>query len=115
MGNIFNKESNKTQLELENELLKNRITELENLIRNNNNQKQELDKFYKDLDSSIDKYVNEMLQDEEINSVIPDYIEKKIYKNVFSLVIKLVKNITDSTSINFMGQELTLNINSKNR
>ena len=45
--------------------------------------KEKLEEFYNNLDSSIDKYVNEMLKDDEINSVIPDYIEKKLYKNVF--------------------------------
>ena len=69
--------------------------------------------FLLNLDSSIDKYVNEMLKDDEINSVIPDYIEKKIYKNVFTLVLKLVRNITDSTSIKFLDQELKITLDSK--
>ena len=56
---------------------------------------------------------DEMLKDEEINSVIPDYIEKKIYKNVFTLVLKLVRNITDSTSITFLDQELTITLDPK--
>ena len=54
-----------------------------------------------------------MLKDDEINSVIPDYIEKKIYKNVFTLVLKLVRNITDSTSIKFLDQELKITLDSK--
>lgn len=54
-----------------------------------------------------------MLKDEEINSVIPDYIEKKIYKNVFTLILKLMRNVTDSTKINFLDQELSLTLNSK--
>lgn len=75
--------------------------------------KEKLEEFYNNLDSSIDKYVNEMLKDDEINSVIPDYIEKKIYKNVFTLVLKLVRNITDSTSIKFLDQELKITLDSK--
>ena len=47
-----------------------------------------------------------MLEDDEINSVIPDYIEK-IYKNVFTLVLKLMKNFTDS-DISFLIRKLHL-------
>ena len=75
--------------------------------------KEKLEEFYNNLDSSIDKYVNEMLKDDEINSVIPDYIEKKLYKNVFTLVLKLVRNITDSTTIKFLDQELKITLDSK--
>ena len=46
--------------------------------QNNQESKKELEEFYKNLDKSVDKYVNEMLKDEEINSVLPDYIEKII-------------------------------------
>ena len=78
-----------------------------------NNEKQ-LNQFYKNLNTSIEGYVDEMLEDDEINSVIPDYIEKKIYKNVFTLVLKLMKNFTDSASISFLDQEITFNLRSKN-
>ena len=77
-------------------------------------QKKKMEKFYQNLNVSIDNYVDEMLQDEEINSMIPDYIEKKIYKNVFSLVLKLMKNFTESASISFLDQEITFNLKSKN-
>ena len=89
-------------------IAKKELEEQENI-----NKKERLEEFYNNLDSSIDKYVNEMLKDDEINSVIPDYIEKKIYKNVFTLVLKLVRNITDSTSITFLDQELKITLDSK--
>ena len=133
MGNMFDKE---TQVYQENMLLKSQIEDLkiknENLIKilekDQNNiailkkelqekaeedQKKKMEKFYQNLNVSIDNYVDEMLQDEEINSIIPDYIEKKIYKNVFSLVLKLMKNFTESASISFLDQEITFNLKSK--
>ena len=133
MGNMFDKE---TQVYQENMLLKSQIEDLK--IKNENlkkilekdqnniailkkelqekaeeDQKKKMEKFYQNLNVSIDNYVDEMLQDEEINSIMPDYIEKKIYKNVFSLVLKLMKNFTESASISFLDQEITFNLKSK--
>lgn len=136
MGNLMSNSNNYSEIDVQNTLLRNQnnelkkqlnhlkniiekdqleINKLKNIIdtKKENNKKEELDQFYKNLDSSIDKYVSEMLKDEEINSVIPDYIEKKIYKNVFTLILKLMRNVTDSTKINFLDQELSLTLNSK--
>ena len=136
MGNLMSNNNNHQEINNQNTLLKNQndelikqleylkntiendqkeIDELKNIIniKRENNKKEELEQFYKNLDSSIDKYVSEMLKDEEINSVIPDYIEKKIYKNVFTLILKLMRNVTDSTKINFLDQELSLTLKSK--
>ena len=137
MGNLMSDNNNHHEIDVQNNLLRNQNNELKkqleylkNIIDNDqkeinklktiinnkkeNNKKEELDQFYKNLDSSIDKYVSEMLKDEEINSVIPDYIEKKIYKNVFTLILKLMRNVTDSTKINFLDQELSLTLKSNN-
>ena len=104
MGNLMSNSNNYSEIDVQNTLLRNQnnelkkqlshlkniiekdqieINKLKNIIdtKKENNKKEELDQFYKNLDSSIDKYVSEMLKDEEINSVIPDYIEKKKYKN----------------------------------
>lgn len=136
MGNLMSNSNNYSEIDVQNTLLRNQnnelkkqlnhlkniiekdqieINKLKNIIdtKKENNKKEELDQFYKNLDSSIDKYVSEMLKDEEINSVIPDYIEKKIYKNVFTLILKLMRNVTDSTKINFLDQELSLTLKSK--
>ena len=133
MGNIFNKESDVYK---ENLLLKSQMEDLrkknDNLRRiletDKNNiailkkeikekseadHKKQLEQFYKNLNTSIEGYVDEMLEDDEINSIIPDYVEKKIYKNVFTLVLKLMKNFTDSASISFLDQEITFNLRSK--
>ena len=133
MGNIFNKESDVYK---ENLLLKSQMEELrkknDNLRRiletDKNNiailkkeikeksetdHKKQLEEFYKNLNTSIESYVDEMLEDDEINSIIPDYVEKKIYKNVFTLVLKLMKNFTDSASFSFLDQEITFNLKSK--
>jgi len=136
MGSIMSHSTNDSELHTQNILIRSQNQELEKQIKSlkeiidkdkhnlamvrkelekdeEETRKAKLEEFYKNLDSSIDKYVNEMLKDEEINSVIPDYIEKKIYKNVFTLVLKLVRNITDSTSISFLDQELKITLDSR--
>ena len=59
----------------------------------------------------IADYVNKMLKDNAINSkLIPDYIERKIYTNVIGLVIGLIDNMVDNTSIRFMDHELKFDL-----
>mgnify|MGYP001226199345 CR=1 FL=1 len=115
MGNVFS--DNNINLVEENKILREKISKLEdevNQLKNKSYQNNDdIKLFYKNLEKSVDNYVDEMLKDEEINSIIPDYIEKRIYKNVFQLVFKLMKNITDSTKISFMNQEIKLNMSSK--
>ena len=48
-----------------------------------------------------------MLENENINSsIIPDYVERKIYTNVFTILISIMKEIIDDTSINFLNQNI---------
>ena len=114
MGNIL--VTNESLIE-ENNILKERILKLENKMvdyeKNKEKENIEVDRFYKNLENSVDDYVKEMLKDEEINSIIPDYVEKKIYKNVFMLMFKLMKKTTDSTKISFMNQEISLKFTPK--
>ena len=133
MGNIFNKNSESEEilkLKREIEQLKTVNSNLKNVIDNDSNNitnlrkevedklkkenDENMEKLCNDLNQSIDNYVNEMLQDEEINSAIPDFIEKKIYKNVFKLIIKVMKSFTQSTKMSFLGQEISIKIDPKN-
>lgn len=133
MGNIFNKNSESEEilkLKREIEQLKTLNSNLKNVIDNDSNNitnlrkevedklkkenEENMEKLCNDLNQSIDNYVNEMLEDEEINSAIPDFIEKKIYKNVFKLIIKVMKSFTQSTKMSFLGQEISIKIDPKN-
>ena len=133
MGNIFNKNSESEEilkLKREIEQLKTLNSNLKNVIDNDSNNitnlrkevedklkkenDENMEKLCDDLNQSIDNYVNEMLQDEEINSAIPDFIEKKIYKNVFKLIIKVMKSFTQSSKMSFLGQEISIKIDPKN-
>lgn len=133
MGNIFNKNNESEEilkLKREIEQLKTLNSNLKNVIDNDSNNitnlrneveeklkkenEENMEKLCDDLNQSIDNYVNEMLEDEEINSAIPDFIEKKIYKNVFKLIIKVMKSFTQSSKMSFLGQEISIKIDPKN-
>ena len=115
MGNVI--ASNNPQLinkinslEKKLEILQSENTKLKNAININNSKEIKLENFYNNLDKTIDNYVDEMLEDEEINSSVPDFIEKKMYKKVFKSGIKILKNITDNTKISFMNHNIKIEI-----
>lgn len=59
------------------------------------------------LDAEIDK----ILANEDSNAAyIPDFVEKKIYENVLSLVLGLVDSMLNETSISFLGHRIVMDI-----
>ena len=59
----------------------------------------------------IETFVDEMMQNKSINfSMIPDYIEKKLYVNVFSIVLNILDSLLDSVSIQIMGHKISIDI-----
>lgn len=62
-------------------------------------------------EENIESFVNEMIQNDQINiSYLPDSFEKKIYKDILTIIMALVEQIIESTKINFMGHAITLNL-----
>lgn len=71
-------------------------------------EKKKLQKLSKD---KINEFVKKLLVDQTVNiNYLPDFVEKQIYKNVFSLLIGLLNNTLSTTSIKFLGHELTFMI-----
>ena len=57
----------------------------------------------------IDEFVEKLLNNKNVNiGYLPDFVERQIYKNVFSLLLGILDNTLTSTKINFMGHELLL-------
>ena len=97
----------------ENERLKKKIKSLEiknndkNLIIKNNN----LDVIEDQLKVSVESLVNELMKNDNINSdLIPDFVEKKIYENVLTLAISLLKETLEKTKITILNQDITFNL-----
>ena len=42
--------------------------------------------------------------------LIPDFVEKKIYENVLTLAISLLKETLEKTKITILNQDITFNL-----
>lgn len=62
---------------------------------------------------NIELFVDNMLKDPDINiGVLPDVIERKIYINMFKIMLGILDNLLDSTKIEFMGHEIAFDLKS---
>lgn len=61
--------------------------------------------------AKVDEFVEKLLEDDSVNiSYLPDWVERKIYKNVLNLILGLLDNTFNTTSIKLLGHLLTFNI-----
>ena len=63
----------------------------------------------------INAFVENMLNDKHVNiKYLPDFVEKQIYRNVFSLFMNVLDNILETTNLQFMGHSVTFDIKPNN-
>jgi predicted nuclease with TOPRIM domain len=115
MGNYFSLLEDYKRLSATNFELNNKLTELENEINRlkvgHSISPSSVEEFEDRFKESVEKLVNDMLENDNINSsLIPDYIERKIYMNVFKMLISIMKETIDSTSINLLNHNITFNM-----
>lgn len=56
---------------------------------------------------TIDAVVDEFLKDNGLNTVfIPDFIEKKLYKNVLVLALSAMNRVLDTAHVEFLGHRI---------
>lgn len=59
----------------------------------------------------IDSLVNDILKNENINiKYLPDFVEKQIYKNIFTILINLIDKLFDNISINILNHKITFDL-----
>lgn len=59
----------------------------------------------------INAVVEDLLNDKNVNiNYLPDFVEKQIYRNVFSIMIGLLDNMMETTNIHFLGHKLTFDL-----
>ena len=59
----------------------------------------------------IDKYVSRLIEDENVNiDFLPDFIEKKIYNNIFTLILGILDNILDTVEIRFLDHKIEFDL-----
>ena len=59
----------------------------------------------------INEFVDKLLSDINVNiAYLPDFVERQIYKNVLSILLGILNNTLNTTSINFMGHQLIISM-----
>jgi len=125
-----NLEADVRNLETENRELYKQINSLkninliqENLIRTKKNHSEinslsENIPTKKIVDVSKDKlndYIDKLLENSDTNiSYLPDFVEKKIYTNILGIALNILDDILETTSINFIGHKITLDLTADN-
>ena len=58
-------------------------------------------------EKKINEFVKEILKNKNINiKYFPDFVEEKIYRNVFTILVNLLDHLIDTTSIQLLGHEI---------
>ena len=107
------KEKNKNLiLELENS--KKQIEDMKKIINNidlssNTIKKDNIKELSK---IKIEEFVEKLISDEQLNiNWLPDYVERQIYFNVFNIIMRLLTDILEDTSLELIGHKINFNIN----
>lgn len=66
--------------------------------------------------ASIEKYVDGLLAKKETNiSLIPDVVERRIYRNTLLFAVELMENIFENFELKILGQVIKVEINNDTR
>lgn len=59
----------------------------------------------------IEEFVASLLDDETVNiSWIPDVVERQLYFNVFNLLLRVLSDVLDESSVSFIGHQLQVRV-----
>lgn len=61
-------------------------------------------------DEHIRLIVNRIIESEANVSYLPDIVERQLYFNMMKVVLQVVNDLVDTSSINLMGHKVTLDI-----
>lgn len=93
-----------------NKVKEEKIDELEHALKDPS-KKQELKINHNVSRKKIEDIVDKMLEDPNMNiKYLPDFAERQIYINIFTLLLGVVDNISDNVDINFMGHKIRLQV-----
>lgn len=60
---------------------------------------------------SIDEIVDDFMKDKAINNaLLPDFIERSIYRNILHLIMGLLGRVLDTTEFSFLGHNITMKL-----
>ena len=65
-------------------------------------------------EESILKFVNKMLVNDDINSFLPDFLERKIYLSLISKILNILLQIFQDFEINLLNHTIKCTISESN-
>lgn len=90
-------------------VLNTRINELESKLSRKENGKAHHAKLSEMSDKQIDHFVDKVLDGNNI-AYFPDWVEKKIYRTMVTIVINILDQAIDTASIKLIGHEIKLDL-----
>lgn len=92
--------------------LKNMNSNLEaKMLSSNAHNPNELAKLQELSNAKVDEFVDKLLNDKNVNiGYLPDFVERQMYKNIFTLLIGLINNTLSTTAVKLLGHQLTFMI-----
>lgn len=59
----------------------------------------------------IERYIDELLADEAVNQqLIPDMMERAMYRNVLRLSVRLLERIVNETEVQVLGHRIRMTL-----
>lgn len=79
-----------------------------------NNQSCKTDVFNQLSKRKIQEAVDRMINNDSVNiKYLPDFVERQLYKNMFNILLGLLNELVEGSSIEILGHEITLALNAK--
>lgn len=90
--------------------LERQVAELKKMIETQHNVKEHV--VTQVVEESIDLYVEDMLQKHRIQ-YLPEFVERSLYKNIFTLLMTFLDSVVSKNQINLVGHKITFKLESQ--
>ena len=65
---------------------------------------------------AVEEIVDDFMSDNAINNpLMPDFIERSIYRNVLKLMLGIMGRVLDTTELRFLGHNITMKLSPKEK
>jgi len=110
MGNLLCSRNRHTELIREIERLRTENDELRRVINTNTLNYRSVD-LSSESKEAIQAFASKLVENPDINiRGLPDCIERKIYTNIMTIVLGLVQEFTNTTTVSILGHKLVIRI-----
>lgn len=116
MGNIIGNSIEQHELRKENECLRTELAALQKKVSGNPAGSSPAKNTKRPASSSISsealaQYIDSLMGDKATNiAFLPDFVERKIYTNVFAILLRLLDDTLDKSAISLLGHRVVFDV-----